>query len=100
MAKKKTAKKKAAKKEKELTDEDVFAFFKVCEENRSLKAFIRGQRKINGRLYRSIELIGKALQAGPGKTHDGCVATACAINDKVPGVPPGCNPGGLPGGNG
>ena len=50
MAKKKTAKKKAAKKEKELTNADVFAAFKVCEENRSLRAFIRGQRKINGRL--------------------------------------------------
>ena len=98
MAKKKKAKKKTAKKEKELTDEDVFKKFKVGEGDQSLRAFISGQRKINGRLYRSIELIGKALQAGPGKAHDGCVATACAINDKVPGVPPGCNPGGLPGG--
>jgi hypothetical protein len=97
--KKKAAKKKAAKKkEKELTDEDVFAAFKVGEGDQSLRAFISGQRKINGRLYRSIELIGKALQAGPGKRHNSCVAIACEINDKVPGDPPGCNPKGLPGG--
>jgi hypothetical protein len=97
-----TKKKKAAKKAKELTDADVFKIFRVCEENRSLRAFISGQRKVNGRLYLAIDKIGeslKAARAGNEKKHNNCLDEACAINDTVPGVPPGCNAGGVGGGN-
>jgi len=101
--KKKAAKKKAANKDKELTDEEVFEIFGVGVGEVSLRKFISGQRKINGRLYKAIDLIGDGLKAardGKGKRHDDCIDRACKINEGVPGEPPGCNQGGLPGGGG
>ncbi len=100
MARKKTTKKKAAKK-KALTDADVFKAFGVGSKEKSLRAFISGQRRINGRLYKAIDLIGEALKAekaGWGTRHDDCVDLACEINEVIPGDPPGCNDKGLGGG--
>lgn len=98
-----TKKKKAAKKAKELTDADVFKLWGVGPKDKILRKFISGQRKVNGRLYLAIDKIGeslKAARAGNEKKHNSCLDEACAINDTVPGVPPGCNPVGAGGGNG
>jgi hypothetical protein len=75
------AKPKSAKKKKKLTDADVFKAFGVGPKEKSLRAFIHGQRRINGRLYKAIDLIGDALKAGPGKRHDRLVAKALEIID-------------------
>jgi hypothetical protein len=99
MARQKTTKKKAAKK-KALADADVFKAFGVGPKEKSLRAFISGQRRINGRLYKAIDLIGEALKAekaGRGKRHDDCVDRAREINEVIPGDPPGCNEKGLGG---
>jgi hypothetical protein len=85
---------------KKLTDADVFKAFGVGPKEKSLRAFISGQRRINGRLYKAIDLIGDALKAeraGRGKKHDTCVDQACKINEVIPGDPPGCNDRGLGG---
>ncbi len=89
--KKKAAKRKFANKaaEVEFTDEEIFSIFGVGTETGSLplRKFISGQRKINGRLYKAIE-----------KILDNDIVTAKEINDGVPGEPPACDSGGLPGG--
>jgi hypothetical protein len=94
------ATKKKAKKKTKFTDEDVFKIFGVGPGDKALRAFISGQRKINGRLYRAIDLIGDALKAdkvGKSKRHNDCVDLACKINEVIPGkVPPFCNDDGLP----
>jgi hypothetical protein len=85
-------------KKKKLTDADVFKAFGVGPKEKSLRAFISGQRRINGRLYKAIDLIGDALKAeraGQGRRHDTCVDLACKINEVIPGDPPGCNDRGL-----
>ena len=76
---------------KKLTDADVFKAFGVGAGDVCLREFIRGQRRINGRLYKAIDLIGEALKAGPGKKYDRLIAKANKINEGVPGEPPGCS---------
>ena len=76
---------------KKLTDADVFKAFGIGEGNVSARKFIHGQRRVNGRLYKAIDLIGEALKVGPGKEYDRLIARANKINDGVPGDPPGCS---------
>jgi hypothetical protein len=78
-------------KKKELTDADVFKAFGVGRDEVDLRKYIHGQRKINGKLYKAIDLIGEALKVGPGKKYDRLIATANKINDSIPGEPPGCS---------
>jgi hypothetical protein len=82
---------------KTLTDADVFKAFGVGAGDVSLRKFISGQRKTNGRLYKAIDLIGQALKAGPGRKYDRLIAKANKINEVIPGEPPGCNDSGLGG---
>ena len=86
----------ATKKKDVWTKEEkaVFAAFGIGEGEVSLRRFISGQRKINGRLYTAIELILDSLPKG--KTANPSLATAKKINDGVPGPPPGCDKTGLP----
>jgi hypothetical protein len=59
----------------------------------ALRKFIHGQRAINGKLYRAIELILDALPNGKSKTSipdAGKLAKAKKENDGVPGPSPGC----------
>jgi hypothetical protein len=90
---------KKAKKKKRYTDEDVFRIFEIGKGDKALRAFISGQRKINGRLYKAIDLIGDALKAdraGKSKRHNSCVDRACKLNEQIPGkVPPFCDDTGL-----
>ena len=87
MANKKYAKTKAALKKEE---EAVFAAFGIGEGEVSLRELIRGQRKINGRLYKAIDLILESLKKQSGKAPDPALVEAQNENDGVPGPPPGC----------
>jgi hypothetical protein len=102
MAKKKAAKKKAASKsggKAKWTAEEtkVFKELGVGERQMTLRKLIRGQRRINGKLYDAVDLIVKHLkqttkQATPELEEAGRLA------DLVPSAdPPRCESGG--GGN-
>ena len=84
------AKKRITKKKKLPAEEDIFKAFGVGKGEVSLRKFISGQRKINGRLYQAIDLIVEALRSGPGKKNDSLIAKASEINNGVLGQPPGC----------
>lgn len=80
------AKKEASKK----TDEDVFEIFGVGKGDVALRKFIRGQRAINGSLYRSIEDILDHLKTQSKKASPG-LKRAEKRNDDIPGkVAPFC----------
>ena len=88
MAKKEYKKTKAQLKKEE---EAVFAAFGIGEGEKSLRALIKGQRKINGKLYRAIDLILDSLkERSGGKAADPALDEAQRINKGVPGPPPGC----------
>lgn len=83
-------------KTKHKTEAQVFAEFGVGKGDVALRKFIRGQRKINGRLYTAIDLILDALPTGKSKTSipdSTILAKAKKKNDQVPGPSPGCDPG-------
>jgi len=82
---------------KEQTDDEVFADFFLAPEQQTLRELISAQRKINGRLYKSIELILDALPKGPSNSKTGGVtldfkklAKADKFNEAVPGERIGC----------
>ena len=92
----------ATKKKKGWTKEEkaVFAAFGIGNGEVGLRELIRGQRKINGRLYTAIELILDSLPKQTGKLPtpaDRKLAKAKKINEGVPGPPPGCDKTGLSG---
>jgi hypothetical protein len=71
----------------------VFKAFGIGEGEVSLRRFIRGQRRINKRLYQAIDLILDALPKQTGKAASAAnkkLARAKVINEGVPGPPPGC----------
>jgi len=71
----------------------VFKAFGIGEGEVSLRRFIRGQRRINKKLYTAIDLILDALPEQAGKlptAADRKLARAKKINEGVPGPPPGC----------
>ena len=77
-------------------EQEVFAELGVGEDEVSLRKLIRGQRRINGKLYDSIDLIIAHLkkQAG-GKTVSDELKKAEKLNDQVPSAdPPKCESGG------
>ena len=89
------APKKNTKKKKDKTDTKVFKEFGLGREQKTLRKLVSSQRKINGRLYKSIELILDAFpQPGKGKTgftvNFDSLAKADKINEKVPGDGVGC----------
>jgi hypothetical protein len=86
MAKKEYKKTKAQLKKEE---EAVFAAFGIGTGEKSLRALIKGQRKINGKLYRAIDLILESLKK-QSKAADPALDEAQKINEGVPGPPPGC----------
>ncbi len=74
----------------EKEEEAVFAAFGIGEGEVSLRDLIRGQRKINGKLYRAIGLILESLKKQSGKASDPALDEAEKLNKGVPGPPPGC----------
>jgi len=84
---------------KEKTDQQVFKEFGLGADQKTLRALVSSQRKINGRLYKSIEAILDALPKGPTQsslTMDfEALAKAKEINDAVPGDGVGCNSAGI-----
>jgi hypothetical protein len=110
MAKKKatTARGTGSKKEAAWTKEEqaVFAALGVGEGDLALRKFIRGQRRINGRLYEAIDLILVHLKKqATGKAVSIELKKAEKINDGVPGLLTGFTAGlsaeiGLGGGGG
>jgi hypothetical protein len=97
MVKKKTVKSKATKTEPKtrFTNEDVFTIFGVGKGDQALRKFIRGQRKINGRLYKAIDLILEHLKKG-SKEVSPELEKADKLNEVIPGkVPPFCDDSGL-----
>jgi hypothetical protein len=78
-------------------EEDVFAEFGIGEGELGLRKFIRGQRRINGKLYTAIDLILASLKRQRGKESDKNLEKAEKVNDVVPGEPPGCDKTGLGG---
>jgi hypothetical protein len=85
---KKEYKKTKAQLKKE--EEAVFAELGIGEGEVSLRKLILGQRKINGKLFRAIDLILDSLNAQSGKATDPALVEAKNENDGVPGPPPGC----------
>ena len=80
-------------KKKKKSEAQVFAEFGVGTGDVALRRLIRGQRKINGKLYEAIELILDALPTAKSKTSipDAAkLAKAKKKNDGVPGPSPGC----------
>ena len=80
------------------TDEEkqVFDELGIGEDELTLRKLIRGQRRINGKLYDSIDLIIKHLknQAGEKAVSDE-LKKAEKLNDQVPSAdPPKCESGG------
>jgi hypothetical protein len=87
-----------AKKKKKKTEAQVFAEFGVGkgDADAAMRKFIHGQRAINGKLYRAIELILDALPTEKSKTSipdSAKLAKAKTENDGVPGPSPGCTGG-------
>jgi hypothetical protein len=102
MATKKGAKKKSPKREKPWTPKEkaVFRQLGVGEGEVSLRRLIRGQRRINGKLYDSIDLILAHLkkQARGSKAATPELEAAEKLNDLVPSAdPPKCESGPGPG---
>jgi hypothetical protein len=100
MAKKKVAKKKAASKSSgkaKWTAEEtkVFKELGVGERQMTLRKLIRGQRRINGKLYDAIDLIVKHLrQVTPTKAATPELDEAGRLADLVPSAdPPRCESG-------
>jgi hypothetical protein len=97
---------------KEKTDQQVFKEFDLLgPEKRTLRRLVSSQRKVNGKLYKSIEAILDALPKAPKKgkgvakrkrgpgvvgfTLDlAKLSRADKLNEKVPGTGVGCNSGG------
>jgi len=80
------------------TDEEqqVFDELGIGEGEVSLRKLIRGQRRINGKLYDSIDLIIKHLKKqAKGEALSAELKKAEKLNDKVPSAdPPKCESGG------
>ena len=77
------------------TDEDVFKMLGVGSGDMALREFISGQRKINGRLYKSIERILKHLKEEMNQSSPE-LDLADKQNEEIPGkVPPFCDDTGL-----
>ena len=77
-------------------EKQVFKELGVGEGEVTLRKLIRGQRRINGKLYDSIDLIIAHLkkQAG-GKVMSAELKKAEKLNDQVPSAdPPKCESGG------
>ena len=83
-------------------EEAVFKALGVGPENVSMRKFIRGQRKINGKFFAALNLILDSLpEPAPGilkVAGTNKIAQARKIIAGVPGPPPGCGP--LKGGDG
>jgi len=84
------------RKKKEKSDKQVFKEFKLRPTEKTLRKLVSSQRRINGRLYKSIEAIldafpqpGKKGKAGFTVNFD-ALAKADKINEKVPGEGVGC----------
>ena len=80
---------------KEQTDDEVFADLFLGPDQQTLRDIVSAQRKINGRLYKAIELILDALPKGPSKTGGvtldfAKLAKADKFNEAVPGERIGC----------
>src|SRR5437660_1644668 len=91
MAKKKAtvATRRRSTKEAAWTKEEqaVFSALGVSEGDVALRKFIRGQRRINGRLYEAIDLILTHLKKQTiGKAVSTELKKAEKINDGVPGL--------------
>ncbi len=74
-------------------EKGVFKAFGIGEGEVSLRRLIRGQRRINKKLYTAIDLMLDALPKQAGKLPtpaDRKLASARKINEGVPGPPPGC----------
>jgi len=84
---------------KEKTDQQVFKEFGLGADQKTLRELVSSQRKINGRLYKSIEAILDALPKGRTRTpftvDFDALAKAKEINDEVPGDGVGCNSTGI-----
>jgi hypothetical protein len=90
-------------KKKEKSDRKVFKEFGLTgPDQKTLRALVSSQRKINGRLYKSIEAILDAFPKPPkgkakGKKNAGFIVDRNAldkadkINEKVPGEGVGCS---------
>src|SRR5204863_6956054 len=83
-------------------EEAIFEEFGIGEGEVSLRRLIRGQRKINGRLYRAIALMLEAFDANKGNekmklssSAEKLMNKARKLNAGVPGDPPGCDDKGL-----
>lgn len=84
-------------KKKKKSEAQVFAEFGVGKGDVALRKFIRGQRRINGKLYMAIDLLLDALPTAKSKTSrpdPTKLAKAKKINEGVPGPSPGCDTGG------
>jgi len=75
-------------------EEKVFAAFGVSKGDLPLRRFIRGQRRINAKLYVALDLVVAFLKSS-GTVADDNLKKAEEINDLVPGDPPGCDKTGL-----
>ncbi|HVS80687.1 MAG TPA: hypothetical protein VHE60_03045 [Pyrinomonadaceae bacterium] len=84
--------KKKTKKKKDKTDQKVFKEFGLGRDQKTLRKLVSSQRRINGRLYRSIELILEAFPTSKlGFTVDRAkLDKADKINEVVPGTGVGC----------
>lgn len=71
------------------TAEDVFKEFGVGTGDVAMRKFIRGQRRINKRFYKTIEAILDHLKKNQ-KRPDQALLRAEKLNDGVPGDGPGC----------
>ena len=71
---------------KEKTDQQVFKEFELGSDQKALRKLVSSQRKINGRLYKSIEAILDAFpRTKAGFSVDRAkLDQAEKINDKVP----------------
>jgi hypothetical protein len=99
---------------KEKTDQQVFEEFKLGPDQKTLRKLVSSQRRVNGRLYKSIEAILDAFPKPAKRPRSGAkrgsghktaaksaglkvnlakLAKADKINEKVPGEGVGCNSG-------
>lgn len=79
-------------KKKEKSDRKVFKEFGLGPDQKTLRALVSSQRKINGRLYKSIEAILDAFPKGKAGfiVDRNALDKADKINEKVPGEGVGC----------
>jgi hypothetical protein len=71
----------------DMTDQQIFDLFGVGTGDQAMRAFIIGQRKINGKLYVAIDKILDHLTKD-GTTPD--LEEAKGLTGEVPGEPPAC----------